>query len=227
MDDIFLRTFGIDKGLVFLTGAGGKTSLIKRMALDAKAQGKSVLVTASTKMYLPDYCDHTDLSGGCFADSEITGGIYVVSEGLDHNKITISDEKVFCELKERFDLVLAEADGSKKKPLKGWAHYEPVVYDCGDHTIGVVNFSVVGRRVNESLVHRFELFTRITGLKEGDIVTKEHLYRLISDENGLFKASCGEKMVYFSHCTDKTAVDRQDMRTFCGDVFSGYIAEIM
>ncbi|MGE4319411.1 MAG: selenium cofactor biosynthesis protein YqeC [Deferribacterales bacterium] len=220
MDDIFLKAFGIEKGAVFITGAGGKTNLIKRLALEAKSRGMSVLITASTKMYLPDYADHVDLSGKCFEGQEISCGIYVVSEGIDHNKIFLDTPAKYNDLKERFDLMLIEADGSKKKPLKGWNHYEPVIYPCGDYTIGIINYSVLGMRLDESLVHRYSVFKVLTGLQDGDVIEKKHLYALVNHKIGLFKASSGRKILYFSHSPEDADIEKQSMMTVCGDVFA-------
>ncbi len=69
----FLQALGIEKNdVVSIAGAGGKTSLMFRLAEEAKGLGFKVLVTTSTKIFVPDSTqyDRLDLSGTLFFEGE-------------------------------------------------------------------------------------------------------------------------------------------------------------
>lgn len=64
------------------------------------------------------------------------------------------------ELAQRFDYVLAEADGSKRLPLKAHAAWEPVIPAAAANVVWVVGASGLGKPVTE-VVHRPELFASV------------------------------------------------------------------
>ena len=65
----FLDACGLSEGaVVSIVGAGGKTSLMFRLAREVRERGKSCLVTTSTRILIPDdqSCEELDLSATCF-----------------------------------------------------------------------------------------------------------------------------------------------------------------
>ena len=87
------------------------------------------------------------LPGGCFGPE--TGKLSAPVEPLN-------------ELAQRFDYVLAEADGSKRLPLKAHAAWEPVIPSGTANVVWVVGASGLGKPVAE-VVHRPELFCERCG----------------------------------------------------------------
>ncbi len=121
------------------------------------------------------------------------------SQAQDIGKMSGVDESLLDDaILKNFDIILIEADGAASKSLKGWKDDEPVIHPQTTHTIGVVDISSLGKRIDESLVHRLELFTKITHSTEGEELTARHLLHLIHDNKGLFSKSRGERIVFFN-----------------------------
>jgi probable selenium-dependent hydroxylase accessory protein YqeC len=80
-----------------------------------------------------------------------------------------------------------EADGSKRRPIKAPAHYEPVIPTETTRVIGVIGLDALGKTITEDFVHRPTLFCSITGKKMGDTIDRKCFTDLILSEDGLFK----------------------------------------
>ncbi len=198
-----MQALGIKRGdAVFFVGAGGKTSLIFRLAQEASQQGFRVLVTTSTRMLIPNpgQYDTIDLSGKLFSDREVTEpGIYV--GGLPDSvegKMTGVREDLLTYQQKKFDIVLVEADGSAGKPLKGWKNTEPVVTEMATKTVGVLDIQTIGRIMDERLVHRLDIFSLFTGCQTGTPITIGHLLRVICHDEGLFAQALGEEILFIN-----------------------------
>ncbi|HQV95283.1 MAG TPA: selenium cofactor biosynthesis protein YqeC, partial [Anaerolineales bacterium] len=82
--------------------------------------------------------------------------------------------------------LLIEADGSRQKPLKGWAEHEPPIPDFVDHVVTIVGLSGLGKPLTEEYVHRPELFAELSGLRAGDLIDSNALTRvLLHDKSSL------------------------------------------
>ncbi len=208
----FLQAFGIARGdVVCLIGAGGKTSLMFRLAEEARGQGFKVLVTTSTKIFVPgaEQYDALDLSGDLFGRDGVAGpGVYV--GGLPTSvagKMTGVDTDLLSRQQKLFDLVLIEADGADRKPLKGWKTTEPVIPEFTSKTIGIVDIQTIGSIICEALVHRLEIFSEITGGKAGEAVSPHHLYRMILHDRGLFAQARGREILYINKVESEADCD--------------------
>ncbi|WP_051305893.1 selenium cofactor biosynthesis protein YqeC [Desulfogranum mediterraneum] len=195
---LFYRALGLGPGqVVCLVGAGGKTSLLYRLAREARALGLRVLVSTTTRIARPadETYDGLDLSGALFAGRELSRpGIYLGgSAAARGSKIRGVGPELLSREQPRFDLVLLEADGAARKPLKGWKASEPVIPALTSRTIGVVDIQTIGAVITQQLVHRLELFLELTRAKVGEPVRLEHLCRLITHERGLFQYARGQR----------------------------------
>lgn len=183
-----------------------------KLAQEAKDRQDRVLVTTSTKIMIPEdnQYDLIDLSGGCFADIEILkANIYVAgSPTIFKNKLMGCEPATLKKQRSRFDLTLIEADGAFRKPLKGWNEGEPVIPGFTTHTIGILDISTIGQRIDEELVHRIELFTEITGGQAGDAVSLNHLLQVVVHKNGLFGKARGEKILFVNKV--ETVLDKEN-----------------
>jgi len=188
--------------IISFVGAGGKTTMMFKLAEEIR-QNNKVLVTTTTKIYIPlddkyeFICTDSKELSSFIAKKE--NGIYIIGLGVNsENKILGLSCKQLDELAPHFGYVLIEADGSKKKQLKGWNEFEPVIYDKTTKTVGIIDIQSVGMVINEQSVHRSEIFCEITGAKEGDTVKLEYLLKLIVHPKGMFKAAQGEKILYIN-----------------------------
>jgi probable selenium-dependent hydroxylase accessory protein YqeC len=182
--------------LISVVGAGGKTSTMFRLAKELKAFGKKVLVTTTTNIAFSEtsQADHLILDGlkDIFSLSKVEAGtIACLGSGVlnDKGKLKGIDREFVDEIyqKHLFDYVLVEADGSKRRPIKAPAHYEPVIPRETTRVIGVIGLDALGKAITEDFVHRPTLFCSITGKKMGDTIDRKCLIHLILSQDGLFK----------------------------------------
>jgi len=194
------NSIGLKHGdVISIVGAGGKTTLMFRLAKEIKNNNANVLVTTTTKIYLPseEEADIICIGEDNFSECQIDkAGIYVYGSGVNsENKIIGLREEHLDRLVPCFDYTVIEADGSKCKPLKGWKLYEPVVYKGTTKTIGVLDIQTLGMEISDSNIHRIEEFTRLTHGKPGEKITIDHLLKIIVHPMGLFKNHKGEKIL--------------------------------
>ncbi|GHT65057.1 hypothetical protein FACS1894110_06030 [Spirochaetia bacterium] len=193
-------------------GSGGKTSLIWHLAQHLRGRHKNdersrkILVTPTTKMLVPSaetglydhYCSGapTDCKDGITLAgrfNEKTGKLE--SLPLDELERIVPD----------YDLVLIEGDGSRGLPLKAWAEHEPAVPSFTTITVGILPLMSLGMPVSETLIHRFSLFSTLSGAQEGGILKPEHLVRVITGHKGakgLFAAAQGRKVLFLNQVED-------------------------
>ena len=113
--------------VVSLAGVGGKTSAIRRLAWEALDRGLKVLVATTTHMACPD-------AFGCLEGNveEIRAGLEqrglaVAGRPAENGKIAFTGRELYEEACSLADLVLVEADGSRRLPLKVPRAGEPVI----------------------------------------------------------------------------------------------------
>lgn len=181
--------------------------MVFRLARELKGSGNKVLVTTSTRLKIPhtSECDHLDLSGNIFREKVVEEpGIYVAGVNDTHlDKMRGVGFTTLVNNRKRFDVVLIEADGAAGKPLKGWKSSEPVVPPWTTHTIGVVDIQTIGKEVNEELVHRLEIFLKISGATRKESVSHQHLASVVINRMGLFYNSVGRKNLFINKVESK------------------------
>ena len=112
------------------------------------------------------------------------------------------------QLAQRFDYVLAEADGSKRLPLKAHAAWEPVIPAATANVVWVVGASGLGKPINEA-VHRPELFFERCGCEPTDIATPERVAQVLNAEMQALKLSTARVMLnQVDTLADSTIADR-------------------
>ena len=218
---IFTQSLGIIKGdVVCIVGAGGKSSLMIHVANELAANGLKVLVTTTTKMGKRQINSlmNVDTSGQFFKGETIKPGVYACAKLGDEKAIAPDIDELEGNIA-RFDVTLIEADGSACKPLKGWHENEPVVPEFTTKTIGVIDVSVIGKTLTEDIVHRFDLFTQITGRNLGDEFRLSDVISIINSKNGLFQNSTNQKkIIYCSKAeTDKAAQHVEELNKLIPD----------
>jgi probable selenium-dependent hydroxylase accessory protein YqeC len=190
--------------IVSVVGAGGKTTFIFSLAQELRLRYK-VLVTTTTKIYVPqrnqyDFIVVEDDEGLIekYCHSE-RNGIYVFGTLInEEQKLRGLNDTKLMNIYKYFDYVLIEADGSKRKPVKGWNDTEPIISSNTTATIGILDIQVLGKEINEDLVHRIDKFMELTGAHRNQLIGISHLEALIFSEKGLFKNAAGEKTLFIN-----------------------------
>lgn len=163
--------------ILTFVGSGGKTTLIKQMAEQFRRQGKSVFVTTTTHMYIEDDTLLTDdadviieaLQKNGFAMAGIPGG----------EKIKALSNKTYDTVCAHADVVLVEADGSKKLPLKYPSANEPVIPENTDEIIVVCGLNAIGQKAKD-VCHRLELVKSCLDIEDDTIITASHVKKLVT-----------------------------------------------
>lgn len=99
-----------------------------------------------------------------------------------------------------FDYIIAEADGAIGRPIKCPNDTEPVYPTKTDLIIGVIGLDSIGKHITDDNVHRELLFSKITESNIGDIITSDHIIKLINHQDGLFRHAAASipKVVYLN-----------------------------
>lgn len=186
-------------GVVSLVGAGGKTSLMFKLAHELATAGEPVLTTTTTKIYqpLPEQSAKLILSGS------VGRVLEKAREALnDHRHVTAAAEKIPGQPKlmgftpeavgeiwhsHLFRWILVEADGAAGRPLKAPADHEPVIPACTSRLVGMVGLNGAGKPLNDQWVFRPERFAQLTGLAQGSAVSEAAIAAVMVHEKGIFK----------------------------------------
>lgn len=161
-----------------VVGSGGKTTLIHRLAAEARAQGKKVLVTTTTYMRIePDTLQSGETAPILQALEEKGYAMAGLPLG---EKICALPPDVYQAACAAADLVLIEADGSRSLPLKFPREQEPVIPDNTDEILVVCGLNGLGRPARE-VCHRLDLVTACLGISENTVITPVHVQRLVTE----------------------------------------------
>ena len=192
-------TLKIEPGITAIIGSGGKSTLLKTLGLELMRAGGRVLLCTTTHMFpvagVPWDGSSRRLDAApwkpgalhipgctCEACAGLARGSICQAGVLDPETGKLSSPaEPLSKLAQRFDYVLAEADGSKRLPLKAHAAWEPVIPAATANVVWVVGASGLGKPVAE-VTHRPELFCERCGCEPTDAATSEHVAMVLNAE---------------------------------------------
>lgn len=222
MDNTLISLLGLpEKGplMVALVGAGGKTTTMMALALEYKALHKNVMVTTTTRIYMPpdEFWDYSFIgTRPASADAAVPdGSVTVVGEAVegDGKLVGVGREWLDSIYQESvYDIILIEADGSKGKPLKAPASYEPVIPAACTHVIGIIGMDAFGQPMSDRWIHRLPEFLEVTGGEIDQEIDVNALIKLIGSPDGLFKNSPEKaaRILLLNKCTESSRVNAAD-----------------
>jgi probable selenium-dependent hydroxylase accessory protein YqeC len=186
-------------GVISLVGAGGKTSLMFKLARELSKTGGSVLTTTTTKIFEPQ----TDQSSCVIVFDSVTRLIERARELIgQHRHMTMARArlpdtgKLIGLLPSAIDTlwdshlfrwIIVEADGAAGRPLKAPADHEPVIPDCTNWLVGLAGLKGVGRPLSDQWVFRPERFARFAGIPPNSDISQSAVADVITHKKGLFK----------------------------------------
>ena len=163
---------------ICVVGSGGKTTLIKKLAEQYRREGKSVLVTTSTHMFIEEDTLLTDDADTILRRLAQTGyAMAGIAEGKKIKALSPATYEAVCSFA---DVVLVEADGSKGLPLKYPNTSEPVIPENADEIMVVCGLNAVGQKAKD-VCHRLELVKACLGIEDETIITPAHVQKLVTD----------------------------------------------
>lgn len=161
-----------------IVGSGGKTTLLKKMAQQYRSQGKTVFATTTTHMFIEEDTLLTDNADTIIQALKEKGYVMAgIPEGI---KFKALSEETYAAVCAHADVVLVEADGSKRMPLKYPNSTEPVIPDNADEIILVCGLNALGQKAKD-VCHRLELVQACLGIEDDTIITPSHIQKLVTD----------------------------------------------
>ena len=189
------------RGVLSLTGGGGKTSLMFQLARLLVGAGMRVLTTTTTRIFPPT----AEQSEKVFIDRDpelimrlasacIQTARHVTATSMrlaDSGKLQGFSPETICTFAESglFDWIIVEADGAAMRPLKAPEDHEPVIPSCTTIHVAVAGLEAVGAELNEKLVFRSGRAGELMELSAGETITEAALTRLFVNPLGLLKGA--------------------------------------
>ncbi len=188
MEDI-LQTLLIDPEryhVISAVGAGGKTTLLYALAEAFFDLGKRVIVTTTTHMAIPNrYAVLTEDASlrEAFIKSAVREEVVTVGIPEEAHKMHGLPKTELETLRKYCDVLLVEADGSRKLPVKAPEHFEPVIPDMTQLVLGVLGAAAVGQRIAD-VSCRTGKVCEILAKKPEDLVSVDDLVTLLLHDRG-------------------------------------------
>lgn len=181
---------GISAGdVVAFAGAGGKSGSILQVAAELAEAGMTVLAVPTTRMTLDEARgigplviseDPSELRAKV-KTSFSEGNTRVAAGGAMTSKNRVGGvlPDLVSDLAPLADVLLVEADGSRRRPIKGTANHEPALPDASTLVVAVGNVDALGSTVDEEHVHRPAVFSELTGVGLGQSITARAFARAL------------------------------------------------
>lgn len=166
---------------IALVGAGGKTSTLFSLAKQFTESGRRVLVYTTTHMMIPSVLHQTAQE----AEKCWEMGKFAVIGSPDNRtgKIGPPQEQLRRELSRCAEVVLVEADGSRRLPVKAPRTQEPVLPEGTDLVLCVMGLSALGKPLEQCCFGLPEACT-LLGVGPEACLTPELAAALLSDVQG-------------------------------------------
>ncbi len=186
------------KEVISLVGAGGKTSLMFRLAKELSLEGKKVITTTTTKILEPTGSEtpslFVDLDEGKIKEFvhhslKRNTHVTVAAERIGSGKLKgVSPELIVALWDLRLtDYIIVEADGAAGRPVKAPREHEPVIPTNTTLLVVIVGVDGVEAELSERNVFQPERVSRITGVPLGGTLTPEAIAKLVTHADGMMK----------------------------------------
>ncbi len=192
--------------MISLVGAGGKTTLMFALSQELASWGGLVITTTTTRILPPSPAQSPFLLF-CSEEEDIVAAILqnrgkyeqftvVAGQSLSGKLRGIAPDIVnrLSELRQ-VSHVIVEADGASRRPLKAPSPTEPVIPSSTSLVIPVVGIDALGCELEEKVVFRADIASRLTGIPLGRIISADTIATLITHQNGIIKGSPAQARV--------------------------------
>lgn len=157
-------------------GSGGKTSLINSLASELPC--KKVVITTTTHIYVPSWCAAVDPVNADSLDRFLEKQ-RVIAVGSASVAGKLATPKISFEtLRNKADIVLNEADGSKGYPVKVPNSTEPVYPSNVGNIVCVAGMSALGKLKSEACF-------RYNGEDNDSPINEEDVFRFVCGKHGV------------------------------------------
>lgn len=189
-----------EREMICLTGAGGKTTLMFRLAHELYLMGKKVITTTTTKIKKPSEeeaphlyvsTDEKEIERLVSLHLQTDRHLTLAAENIMDGKLRgISpDFADFLWSLYDIDYLIIEADGAAGRPIKAPREQEPVLPKRTTLVIALLGLDGIGKELNDQNVFQTSLVSKLTGILENEKITEEGMARLFIHPQGLFKGT--------------------------------------
>lgn len=208
-----------EKCCVSFVGAGGKSSLIACIADWGALHQKKVLVTTTTHIFRPSSLKlaQTEQELEHIWQTDNWAVIGTV-DSVQPQKLQSPDPHWLQRAAELADLILIEADGSKRLPCKVPDSHEPVILPQTDVIVAVLGLSALNLPLKDCCF-RLDKATKLLSAKESHPLTCQHMATIFASRQGLRKATNNsEYVVVLNQCDNE---DRKNAGEQISDILCG------
>lgn len=213
------KALNIQRGdIVAFIGAGGKTSALTRLAQELRHKQWRILVTTTTKMgenemnAFPIQYPYDGIHQANEISQLLSGyGTVFLYERVWGNKVLGITPGQISQLVDYVDsdVILIEADGARRMPLKAPYDHEPVIPLDTSLVVPVAGMDAVGQPFEPSTVYNFERVQEHYGFAQGQTIQYAWLAQIVRDpELGLQGIPDGARVVALLNKTGGTVLDR-------------------
>lgn len=177
--------------VISIVGGGGKTTLLYHLAGCYASLGRKTAVTTTTRMGCPDvYCAALEDCRAAWAQ-----GLYaVVGQRLANGKFRAPEKDVLHAVLAEADVVLIEADGAHRRPLKFPSDNEPVILPETDTVIAVAGLDAPGAAAGD-VCHRMPEAEALLGIRAEHVITAEDVADTLLSPQGGMKGAAGRTFI--------------------------------
>ena len=152
-----------------------KVLLLTQLQSGAAIRGKKALVTTTTHIFRPQD-EFLAMNEKQLQEIWAAGHWAVIgaTEEKDQQKLKMPEIDWMRQAMELSDLVLSEADGSKRLPCKVPADHEPVLLPESDIVVAVLGLSALGRSLKECCF-RLEKAKKLLSADENHLLTEKDM----------------------------------------------------
>lgn len=200
-----------DRGVIALTGGGGKTTTLVSLGQYYRSKGLSVLLSTTTKMQSPLYhdfkVDYVFSNESDFFNHDVKKGesvLYAQKHIMNRKKCISPRDEILSLMSKRFDVTIFEADGARCLPLKKHRECDPVIPLNVTSIIAIAGMSSLHKSAADYCM----------GEALEIPVDNQYLQNLIDNKEGLLKGVKNEhkSLILLNQCDLLTDEDRQSLK---------------
>jgi molybdenum cofactor cytidylyltransferase len=182
--------------VIAFVGAGGKTGLMLALADELHHQGVNVAVTTTTKLGVEERPKNSELILASESEELVSklqsrehkDTIPVLAMGLNQSRdrlLGLSPDLV-DQLTGKFDALLIEADGARRRSFKVPRDHEPVVPEGVNKLCIVIGLDAIDKPVDEEFHYNLPGMETL-GASRGDVLTLKLIAKLLHHPNGYLR----------------------------------------
>lgn len=181
----------LEGGVICVTGAGGKSSLMYRLGSALERAGYKVVCTTTGSLFPPPP-EYYVMVEEKLTEADLPENIpMVIVAAKDPAKAPRLRGYSVAEIEEmhrlkKTDWIIVEVGASQGRPV--FAHEAGAIAfpDCADVVIGVVGLNALDQYLDDIWVNGVDKFASFGGQKAGERITGQGMAEFITSEDGLF-----------------------------------------